>query len=309
LLSTSSFTFPEIEPNTLTVGTPLDDGTTFTLGEELGTMLVTGTPVVAGDNDDNVVGALDGIPETLRSTKVFPVEEPPADNTTKILLSLGLSESETSKNPSRFVSLITNIPPGTLLNTNEPVLSVKVVAKTSLLVEFTREITTPGIATSPILSLLISSKTFPDITPIDPKVGKDVTPGVDVTLGKVDDATGFKLVGEDVTPGFNVKLGKLDDETGFTLVGTLLIIGEAETVGDTTEVGIEDIIGDTLVVGLNVTGTVVGLPLLLLPLRSSTKSLPVEFIPDPRTTKIRLSFKPSMSDTSTKPLGFFSTTV
>lgn len=262
LLSTSSFTLPEIDPKTLPIGTPLDDGIKFTLGREFGTVLLTGTPLAAGDDDDNVVGTRDGTPEPLRSTKALPVEESPGDdNTTKILLSLALSESETSKNPTRFVSLMTKIPTGTLLNTNEPVLSVKVVAKTTRLVELTRDINTLGIATSPILSLLISSVTLPDTIPNDDEVGNEVAPGLIVTLGKVDDDTGlafvgaevepgtnvtlgkedddtgFTLVGSDVTPGTSVKLGKVDKDTGFKLVGTTLKAGDAETVGDTPGTG------------------------------------------------------------------------
>jgi hypothetical protein len=315
LLSKSSFTFPEIEPNKLWLGALLIDGTTFTLGGEVGTTLVTGTPVAPGANDADGVGALDGIPETLRSTNALPVEEPPLDNTTKMLLSFGLSESETSKKPSRFVSLMIKIPGGTLLNTNEPALSVKVVAITTLLVESTREIRTPGIATSPILSLLTSSVTFPDITPAGINVGKDVAPGINVTLGTVDDDIGFTLVGTEVTPGISVTLGTVDDDIGFILVGTEVAPGANVTLGKVdddigfTLVGELLIAGETLAVGPIVTGTPVGLPLLLPTRRSSTKSFPVKFIPEPRTTKILLSFKPSTSDTSTNPGGFNSTTV
>jgi len=104
LLSKSSFTLPEIDPNTFTLGTPLDDGTTITLGTELGMTLPIGTFDAPGVDDVKAVGTLDGIPETLRSTNAFPEEEPPAGKITKILLSFGLSESETSKKPTRFVS-------------------------------------------------------------------------------------------------------------------------------------------------------------------------------------------------------------
>jgi len=157
--------------------------------------------------------------------------------------------------------------------------------------------------------LFISSVTFPDIIPLDSKVGTDDTPGIDVTLGNDDDKTGFKLVGSDVFVGTDVTEGNVEEETGFTLVGTLLITGDTETVGDIPEVGTDDTNGDTLVVGTTDKGTDVGLPLLLTPMALSTKSLPVEFIPDSRTTKILLSLLPSMSDTSLNPSGFCSTTV
>ena len=146
-----------------------------------------------------------------------------------------------------------------------------------------------------MLSLLVSSKTVPEIHPDGMTLGIVLIPGATVvgdfvTAGDADTGTledpGAPETGTDEDPG-DEESGPLDDP-GDAEVGTVVDPGATDVVGaeeDPTKVG-ADVVGD----------------------RSSTKLLPLDVSPSLRSTWIRLSFGPSVSETSINPSGLNSTT-
>lgn len=207
----------------------------------------TGTEVDPGDNEigtvvdpgDDVVGTTDelmglGAPVVTgkrSSTKSFPVDFSPSSNNTTMRLSLAPLVSDTSTNPSKLNSTTRYGPDGRPLNSYFPSVSVRVVATTTPFGR-NRVTNTPGIPTSPVSSLLVSSNTLPEMEAEEMPVGTGDDPG------PVE--TGTAVVPGALETGTEVVLGTPE-------VGTIVVAGETD-VGDKVTKG-EALPGDGVAPG------------------------------------------------------------